>query len=322
MWIALASGILAFLIVPLVIPFESSGTTDYRQSAGPRAEFANLAGVDVHLEQSAYFGECNCQPPVLVLMHGFGASTFSWREVIGPLSRYGDVIAYDRPGFGFTQRPTSWNGVDPYGFEGNFLILDELIAKFAKDREVFLVGHSAGSQLAAEYARVNPGKVSGLILVDPAILTTGGGPAGLDWIYDIPQIQKLGPLLVRGIASSGLDILNQSFVDKSKITADVIAGYTAPLKVKDWELGFWNFVTAPRENQLRENLDSLDLPILLITGDQDTIVPTSDTVELQDLLPNSSLSIIENAGHLPHEEQPEAFMNAIAKSAKGIGLTN
>ena len=82
------------------------------------------------------------------------------------------------------------------------------------------------------------------------------------------------------------------------------------MKVKGWERAFWNFVTAPRTNELRDNLVELKLPTLLITGSDDTIVPTADTVQLSKLLPNNELEIIPKSGHLPHEEQPDAFMAA------------
>ncbi len=45
---------------------------------------------------------------VFILLHGFGASLFSWREIVEPLSQYGTVIAYDRPAFGLTERPMQW----------------------------------------------------------------------------------------------------------------------------------------------------------------------------------------------------------------------
>lgn len=313
MTIALLSGVLSFLIVPFLIPETTSGTKTNVEAAGSGAEFETLAGVAVHVERQAFTGSSATKPPLIVLLHGFGASTFSWREVIEPLTNLGDVLAYDRPGFGFTERPTSWGEVNPYGFEGNFKILDSLIAKFGSERQVVLVGHSAGGQLAAEYARQNPSKVTSLILVDPAILTTGGGMEGFDWLYAIPQVKRLGPILVSSIATSGMDLLRESYFDQSQLTSEVLAGYQGPLEVKGWEVGFWNFATAPRKNDLANNLSELKLPTLLITGSNDTVVPTSDTVKLETLIDNSDLEVIQGSAHLPQEEKPAEFMLAISK---------
>jgi pimeloyl-ACP methyl ester carboxylesterase len=302
----------AFLVVPFLIPFESSGTKTYREAAGADAEFVDANGLDVHVERQSYTGDCGCDAPLILLMHGFGASTYSWRDVIEPLGGYGEVVAYDRPAFGFTERPTEWTGTNPYGFAGNFEILEKLIDEFGQGRDVVLVGHSAGGQLAAEYARLNPTRVSALVLVDPAILTTGGASDGLDWLWGIPQIDRLGPILVAGIASSGMDLLRESYADQSMITDDVLAGYRAPLTINGWEEAFWNFSTAPRTNQLVDNLDDVSMPILLITGDADTVVPTADTIALNSLFSDSELVIIDNSAHLPHEEKPADFMAGIA----------
>lgn len=310
-WI-MATLVAAFLIVPFLIPFDSSGTQTNREAAGTTAEFVEVNGLDVHVERQSYTGDCGCDAPLVVLMHGFGASTFSWRDVIEPLGGYGEVVAYDRPAFGFTERPTEWTGTNPYGFDGNFEILDALISEFGDGRDVVLVGHSAGGQLAAEYARLNPTRVSALVLVDPAILTTGGAPDGLDWLWGIPQIDRLGPILVGGIASSGMDLLRESYADQSMITDEVLAGYRAPLTINGWEEAFWNFSTAPRTNQLVENLDGVTMPVLLITGDVDTVVPTADTIALNSLFPDSQLVVIDNSAHLPHEEKPADFMAGIA----------
>ena len=311
---ALIAGVLSFAIVPFLIPFESSGTMSREQVAGPDAMFAELGGVSVHYEDVPYSGDCDCKAPLIVLMHGFGASTFSWREVGQPFSKFGEVVAYDRPAFGFTERPTSWKGANPYSFDGNFAILDDLISKFGSGRKVILVGHSAGGQLAAEYARLRGDVVAGLILVDPAILTTGGGPEGIQWFYDIPQIARLGPILVSSIATSGDQLIYESFFDKSVVTDEVLEGYHRPLKIKGWERAFWNFATASKVNQLAANLDGITQPTLLITGSADTVVPTADTVRLKSLIVGSALEVIARAGHLPHEERPTEFMAAIAKN--------
>jgi pimeloyl-ACP methyl ester carboxylesterase len=248
---------------------------------------------------------------VFILLHGFGANTFSYRFVTEPLSAYGEVIAYDRPGFGFTQRPSSWKGENPYGSAGNDLILDELIAEYASNREVFLVGHSAGGTQAAQYVVDNPGAITGLILISPAILSTGGSPSGFNWIFSIPQFDHLGPLLVSSIASSGMDLLDRSWFDKSKITDAIKAGYRAPLEIIGWEEGFWEFNRAPRSFDVKDRLSEIKIPTLLITGDTDVVVATADTEALATTIEGSSLVVIPKSGHLAQEETPVETMKAI-----------
>jgi pimeloyl-ACP methyl ester carboxylesterase len=317
---ALASGILALLVVPLIVPVESSGTKTYKEAAGASAQFVELDGLDVYVENTKYSGDCNCQAPLMLLLHGFGASSFSWREVSQPLSKLAEVVSYDRPAFGFTERPTEWTSTNPYSLDGQMQLLDGLVAKFGQGREIILVGHSAGGQIAAEFARLNPQKVSSLILVDPAILTTGGIPGWLTWVLDIPQIDRVGPLLVGQISSSGDSVIRQSWFDESKITEEIYAGYRAPLQIKGWERAFWEFVKAPRANELADNLNQISQDTLVITGDTDNIVPTAEALKLAGLMASAELEVLANTGHLPQEESPVAFIDAIKKNAKFLGL--
>jgi pimeloyl-ACP methyl ester carboxylesterase len=313
--------LVAALVVPFLIPVETTGTKTYQEAAGPSATFVKAQGLDVYTDLT----EFDCQsgdgcenPPVFILLHGFGANTFSYRFVSEPLSAYGDVVAYDRPGFGFTKRPTSWEGENPYGSAGNDLILDELIANYGANRDVYLVGHSAGGTQAAQYVVDNPGAVKGLILISPAILTTGGSTAGFNWIFSIPQLDHLGPLLVSSIASSGMDLLERSWFDKSKITDEIKAGYRAPLDIIGWEEGFWEFNRAPRTFDVKDRLAEIKIPTLLITGDTDVVVATADTEALATLIEGSSLVVIPNSGHLAQEETPVETMQAIDDYLKSL----
>ena len=305
------------LIVPFLIPVETSGVRTYKEVAGDRATFAIAQGIEIFYEKTDFVcqkdKDCS-NPPVIFLMHGFGANTFSYREVTKPLSELGDVIAYDRPGFGLTERPTSWKGENPYGSIGQDLILDELIETLAGGRDVILVGHSAGGTLAAQYAVDNKDAVKGLILISPAILSTGGSPSWLNWIYSIPQLNHLGPLLVSSIASSGMDLLDESWYNKNLITEEVKAGYREPLSVIGWEEGFWEFNRAPRAFDVKDRLDEITIPTLLITGDTDTVVATKDTEALATMISRSSLVVIPASGHLAQEETPEQTMKAIVSA--------
>lgn len=303
------------LIVPFLVPVETTGTRTYKEAAGEKATFTTAQGIEIFYEKTDFdcqAGKDCANPPVIFLMHGFGASTFSFREITEPLSQLGDVVAYDRPGFGLTERPTTWDGENPYGSIGQDLILDELIEQFASGRDVILVGHSAGGTLAAQYAIDNNDAVKALILISPAILTTGGSASWLNWVYSIPQLDHLGPLLVSSIASSGMDLLDESWYNKNLITLEVNEGYREPLQVIDWERGFWEFNRAPRSFDVRERLSEITVPTLLITGNADTVVATADTEALATMIKDSVLFVIPNSGHLAQEETPEDTIKAIS----------
>jgi pimeloyl-ACP methyl ester carboxylesterase len=307
-----ALGVAGLLLVgPFLVPVSSSGSLTKEVAAatvwGDESKWVELAGNDVHYVTA---GD-ESSNRLIILMHGFGASALSYRAVMQPLGEIGFVIAYDRAAFGFTERPTEWD-VNPYGIDGQLKVIEDLISKFGKDKEIFLLGHSAGGSIAASYAVDNQEKLDGLILFAPAVLTSGGSPSWLNWIFSVPQIDHLGPLLVSSIATNGLDLLYNSYFDESKVTGEILAGYTSPLQIEGWEQAFWEFNRAPRDSDISDRLTEITIPTLVITGDTDKVVATSDSIKVSQIIKISELVIIKNAGHLPNEESPVEFAEAVS----------
>ena len=308
-WLGL--GALALVLVgPFLIPVQSSGTLSKEQAAkelwGGASKWVRALDHEVHYVEA---GDPDSER-LIVLLHGFGASAYSYKDVLEPLAELGHVIAYDRAAFGFSERPTTWD-TNPYGAQGQLEVLDELIEQFGTGKDVFVLGHSAGGNLAAAYAIENQPKLAGVILFAPAVLTTGGGPSWLNWIFSIPQIDHIGPLLVSSIATSGLDLLYRSYNDPDSVTEATLAGYTQPLKIKGWEKAFWEFNKAPRDTGAGERLNEIEIPTLVITGDNDLVVATEDSIQVASMIEGSELVVIPRTGHLPNEESPAEFAEAV-----------
>lgn len=304
----LALALLALLVGPFIVPIPPlEGVVPPQQLADPDSQFVEINGMAVHYKTRGA-GE-----PTLVLLHGFGASLFSWREVYAPLSAERRVLAYDRPAFGLTERPTDWNGESPYSTQSQVDLLYDLMDAAGVGPAV-LVGNSAGGTIAMlaalDEARA-AGRIRALILVDPAVYTGGGTPAWARPLFDTPQMRRLGPLLARQISSAGLEILNTAYHDPTKITPEIIAGYTKPLQAENWDRGLWELTRSSRPSGLAESLGALRLPILVITGDDDRIVPTAESIRLAGELPDAKLVVIPACGHVPQEECPQAFLQAV-----------
>ena len=261
--------IIALLVGPFLIPVSpDTGTVPPEQLADPDSHFVEINGLNVHYKM------IGSGQPVFILLHGFGASLFSWHAVMEPLSGYGTVIAYDRPAFGLTERPMQWTGQNPYGPEGNIALLLGLMDHFGVQK-AFLVGNSAGGTLSMQFALQYPQRVEALILVDPAVYENGG-PAWVRILGKTPEMQHLGPLFVRSIRKSGLDLIRTAWHDPSRITQATLDGYTRPLKVNNWDRALWDFTLASHDTGLLQHLQDFRLPILVITGDDDRIVPTAE----------------------------------------------
>ena len=305
--------LVALLVVPFLLPQSGSGTLDHRQSAGPDAVFVEINGLEVHAQHTPYTG-ADINPPLLVLLHGFGASVHSWRDVTKALSAYGNVLAYDRPAFGWTQRSVNHLTVDPYTEQAGHEILTQLIQRYATETTpVILFGHSAGGGVAISYAINHSDQVSALVLVAPAAQMRGGERPYLGWITAIPQVQRTAIWLFGNFAESGLALLETSWHDLSKLTPQIVELYTRPTEIQGWERALWNFANTPGAAITDAQLSALQMPVLVITGDDDRVVATRSSVELADKFPNATLEVIAQSGHLPHEETSAEFLQALAR---------
>lgn len=304
-WIGILVVLLLLLIGPFLVPVPPlENTRPPQELADPDSQFIDIGDLSVHYKTLGQ-GE-----PVFILLHGFGASTFTWREVMAPLAAYGKIIAYDRPAFGLTERPLDWQGENPYGPEGQVSLLFGLMDALEIERAI-LVGNSAGGTVALQAALQDPQRVQGLILVDPAIYTTGGAHQLAQPLLRTPQMRRLGPLLVRRIETLGMNLIRVSWHDPSLLTTDVLEGYRKPLGAENWDKALWEMVLAYGSRDLPGRLDELAVPTLVITGDDDRIVPTAQSIRLAEELPGARLEVLEACGHVPHEECPEAFLQAV-----------
>lgn len=372
-------GVALALVVPYVVPFTSTGTLTHRGAAdawvadgggwshGPGggseagsggsdgATFVEVLGIELHVERlpagagtaaGAAAGEVDGAAdgaaegaPLVVLLHGFGGSTATWRDTAPALAAAGaEVVAYDRPAFGFTERILddaldafrARTGVDLYGPDGQVALLDALIDTLLDadgsgaggSRPVVLVGHSAGGTLAAEYALRRPERLAGVVLVAPAILTTGGAPGWVRPVLAFPPVARGGPFVAR-LAARGSDrLLDASWHDPTLVTDAMRAEYAAPQAVLDWERGLWELVRAPGAFAVAERPGDVAVPVLLVTGGDDRVVPTDDTRELAGLIVGAELVVLERVGHIPQEEDAAGTLDAVRgflARVEGIG---
>ena len=305
--IILAVIILLLLVGPFLVPIPPLRDAQPAQAlADPDSQFVEINGINVHYKQAGN------GKPVFILLHGFGASTFSWREVLMPLADYGTVIAYDRPAFGLTERPLEWQGTNPYSMEGNIELLSGLMDQFNIDRAI-LVGNSAGGTVATAFTLAHPERVQALIEVDAAVYTTRPNSPLLDWLLNTPQMDRLGPLVARFFANRSEGFLRSAFHDPSILgeNPQIEEGYFKPFRVEDWDRALWAHTQATDSPNLADRLSQIQVPVLVITGDDDQIVPTENSIQLAEDIPGAKLAIIDDCGHLPHEECPAAFMNAV-----------
>jgi len=297
----------AAAVGPFLIPVPSQGNTLLAEElADPDSHFIDLGELRVHYKEAGE-GE-----NALILLHGFAASVFSWREVMDPLANAGyRVVAFDRPAYGLTSRPMrgDWVGENPYSTQSQVDLTVALMDGLGIQRAI-LVGNSAGGTIATLVARQHPQRVRGLVLVAPAIYAGGGTPGWIRPLLSTPQMRRLGPLIVRRLLAQGPEMIQSAWQDPTGVTDEAIAGYTKPTLIQNWDRALWEATIASRVPDVSAKIPEIDLPVLVVTGDSDSWVPPDQSRRLAGELPQAQLEVLVACGHVPQEECPDQFLEA------------
>lgn len=294
---------------PLLVPDTPAPDTVPGPSlAGPDGRFATLAGVDVHHRVTG-----PDDGPPLVLLHHFYGSVATWRHSLDDLADPYRVAAFDRPGFGLTERPArdDWGDTNPYTRATSAAITLGLLDELGAD-EAVLLGASAGGTVALEtYARA-PERVRALVLVAPAITGDVGAPGFLRPVLRTPQAARLGPRLVRRVAGEvDRDRVAGGWFDPSRATDDDVEAYAQPLQVDRWDEGLWHVFSAEPPPNLSDLLPRIEVPTLVVSGDSDRTIAPRFNRRTASRIPGAEYVELEGCGHTPHEECPQEFATAV-----------
>ncbi|XP_042514991.1 uncharacterized protein LOC122089379 isoform X2 [Macadamia integrifolia] len=281
----------------------------------------NLVSLDGDAEGTGKFG--------IVLVHGFGGGVFSWRHVMGVLARRVGctVAAFDRPGWGLTSRPRrkDWEEKqlpNPYKLETQVDLLLAFCSKMGFS-SVVLVGHDDGGLLALKAAqKVQTSSTSvhvdikGVVLLSVS-LSREVVPAFARILLRTSLGKKhlVRPLLRTEITQV---VNRRAWYDATKLTTEVLSLYKAPLCIEGWdealhEIGRLAFETVlPPENAALLLKSVKDLPVLVVAGAEDALLPLKSAQAMASKLGNSRLVEVSGCGHLPHEECPNALLAALS----------
>lgn len=235
----------------------------------------------------------------ILLIHGFLASSFSWRLLIPLLSPHFTVYAIDLPGFGRSDKGRRY----PYTLSAYARSLQAFIQAEGL-APLTLMAHSMGGQVALRLAALVPGAVEQLILIAPS----GYLPPAKRWqkfALRLPGLHRVVPLLLteRRIQQQLVSVYYQRDHVNNPTIRD---GYISPLKERDFPRALLQFARSREGDLSSEDLHKITQPILLLWGRHDRIVPLRVGQRLNRDLPHSRLEVIEGTGHVPMEEKPHA----------------
>ncbi len=306
--------ILAMLVGPFLVPVNPlEGLSTVEQVASDQSKFitipyAGTDGIDIHYLSDE--DESSAKEPTFVLLHGSNFNAYTWTEVLDFFDKKGRVIAYDQIPYGLSEKLVEgdWSGKNPYSSTGAveqlFTLLDELGVDSA-----ILVGNSYGGTLAVQATLANPDRIDGLILIDAAVYVSEEMPA---WLMQSPQMQRIGPLFARTLGQSEA-FIQQTYLNTDLLSDERMAQTLIQTQVQNWDTAYWEYLQVwglDAPDYVAE-IPTINKPALVISGDSDAIVPVADSERLNSELPNSTLTILPNCGHVPQEECPDIFENAV-----------
>ncbi|GAB4510032.1 MAG: alpha/beta fold hydrolase [Anaerolineae bacterium] len=294
------------LLALLLVLITTSALAQTDQEGG---EFITVNDADLY-----YIERGPADAPVVILVHGFGGSTFNWHANIDAVAEAGyRVIAYDRPPYGMADKTP---GLDLTG--------SEQAARLAQLMDVLeiqsatLVGHSAGGRTIATFAATYPQRVDALVFVAGAVtVDRGAADGGFSELFAGREINPDSPIaqgLVRTFLTPErfLSILRSAYYDPDAVlTPEVEERYAEILEVEGWEAAFLGLLQSPLDEAFsRDDLAALNVPVMLMWGEEDTWVPLAEGVELRETyFPQALWITYDDVGHLPMEEAPTAFNN-------------
>lgn len=289
--------LLAFGLVPsLLLAPMPHRPEDY---ARPGGQFLTVAGARVYVETAgAPTG------PAVVLLHGFGGSTYSWRYTLPALARAGyHAVALDLKGFGLSDKNFEANYSHPAQAALVAGVMDQLGVAHAT-----LVGHSLGANIAAHFAFAYPERVDKLVVVDGVALTEARSSWLSQWFW-IPPVRRWGQVVLRWYVTPEFSrkLLRSAYADPARLMPEVEARYLAPQTLPDWDVALLALSRDQGKDNLPRPLSALSASTLIVWGEQDTWITLADGRRLWAALTQAEWVVIASAGHLPMEEQPEAF---------------
>ncbi len=248
--------------------------------------------------------------PTLLLIHGFSASLHTWEPWVERLATGEDrindyrMISIDLPGHGLTRAPA--------GYQANIENLRDAVAEFVRSQSLqrfALAGSSMGGNVSWEYALAHPEQVEALILVDASGWEdTRAEAAEEPAVFKLLRNPVAGPIM-RDLDNSRLirEGLEASFYDASLVNDAMVERYSELSRAPGHRDILLQLTLGFRERNYAtpERLAALSMPVLVMTGDHDRLVPPEHAQQFADAIPGAELIVFENVGHIPQEEVPD-----------------
>jgi pimeloyl-ACP methyl ester carboxylesterase len=299
-FVSLLPLLLACLGCASLRPFE-----EIRRSL-PEDRFLKIGDQLVHVEMAG-------SGPPLVLVHGFGGSTYSWRQVMPGLAESFRVVAVDLSGFGYTERPK-----DPARYtreaQGELVlaVMDALGFQTAH-----LMGHSYGGGISLWIAWKHPERLRSLVLVDSSAPTYSYDRRSRAASFRPFTALALRTLILR--PATVRKSLLHSFYNDSLVTPELVQAYWDRIRVQGVVDAYYGLSVPVRGPVERVVVDDIQVPTLILWGAEDELISVESARQVAARMPQAELVVLDKTGHVPMEERPEEVLQHVLPFLKRQG---
>jgi magnesium chelatase accessory protein len=250
------------------------------------------------------------QGPALLLLHGTGASSHSWRDLIPVLAQRFLVVVPDLPGHGFTASPPT----SQLSLPGMAHLVTALLAKL-EYQPAIIAAHSAGVAIALRMCFDGSVSPKAVVSINGALMPFGGMASQLFPV--MARVVAFNPFVQRFFAGRAEDkrsVMRLIEGTGSRIDAVGLALYQKLFSAQSHvaaTLGMmanWDLVA------LQKELPKLTQSLVLIVGEADKAVPPEDARIIRKRVPQASILSMRGVGHLCHEERPDEVAAMIIQS--------
>jgi magnesium chelatase accessory protein len=267
------------------------------------SRFVEAGGLSWHVQVAG-------DGPALLLLHGTGASTHSWRDLLPLLSHHFRVLAPDLPGHGFTGLPASRDMTLP----GMARLVAALVETLG-ERPALAAGHSAGAAILMEMALSQRARPTAIVSLNGALLPIRGSHV----FSPLAKLLFLNPLAPRLFAWRAEDDgATRRLIEGtgSHIDPRGLALYARLFRCPGHVAGTLGMMANWDLDALRTKLPRLAVPSVLVAAAGDRAVPPGDADRVAAIVPGSVVVHLPRGGHLVHEERPRIAAALIMRCAR------
>ncbi len=239
--------------------------------------------------------------PALLLLHGTGSSTHSWRALMPLLAKRFDVVAPDLPGHGFTDRPPGRR----LSLPAMSWAVGELLAALGMQPE-FAAGHSAGAAVLLRMTLDGTIEPRALVAFNGALLPMVGAPGQV--FSTIAKALVAVPFVpaIFSWRASDPTVVNRLLRDTgSKLDREGVELYRRLVRDPDHVAGALGMMANWDLRPLERDMQRLATPLILVVGSQDRTIRPADAERVRASVPGARIVTLPGLGHLAHEERPE-----------------